>query len=137
MEKLKRFCASLLNTTELLLKERSQLYEAHLHVLQGGKVSGRRLAQRMDIERDLMEVYSGLQASSIPTDQEQPSSCLLSAPTAVDGIAPGESIMSRPRSFVLYSFLIWVSGVLTAFFAYQYLAESDLLLNLPMGPVPY
>jgi hypothetical protein len=108
---------SLLHTTQVLNKDRSELYSILLQVLQGGHVSQRIFSKRFGLEDELVEVYNKIVSTSYSGYSWEN--------------LDDTTIMSRPYSFVLYTFLIWVLGIAMTVLVYEYILWSDLPFRFP------
>lgn len=113
LSQLNSFCKSLLYTTEVLLNERNQLYNAHIEILRDGKTSKLQLVKRLNIENDLAQIYAELLNESGKSSG-----------------SPNMTIMNKPIGFAIYSLMFWILGLITAFYAYQYVANRDILVSL-------
>jgi hypothetical protein len=123
VEKLKGMVQSLLHTTQLLNKDRSELYSILLQVLQGGQVSQKVFSKRFGLEDELVEVYNKIVSASYTGSSGENAEDL--------------AIMSRPYSFVIYTFFVWIFGILMAILAYEYIIWSDFSFRFPSSSAIY
>ena len=107
---------SLLQATQLLSKDRSELYKALFQVLQGGRISNREITKRLGLEHELIQVYNDIVVTGS-----------LSGPSGHDERA----IMTKSYPFAIYSLLMWALGILTAMFIHEYITHSDFLFRFP------
>ena len=114
---MKSLVQSLLHATQLLSRDRSELYKALFQVLQGGRISNKEIAKRLGLEQELIQVYNDIvvTGSLNPAGRED------------------RTVMSRSYPFVFYSLLLWALGILTAIFMHEYITHSDLLFRSPGG----
>ena len=112
VDRLRRLCRSLLEITEILLKERTQLYNAQMKILSGGRVSTEQLMQQVDIEASLMDVYN----SMLRWDEESSSS---------SSFKESEPIMIHSRRFALFTLILWALGLFTAILLFEYIRGHE------------
>lgn len=114
---MKGLIQSLLYATQLLSKDRSELYKALFQVLQGGRISNKEIRKRLGLEQELIQVYNDIVLSGSFTEQVFQKD--------------DKIIMSRPYAFVIYSLLLWGLGVISAILAHEYVLRSDVLFLFP------
>ncbi len=146
---------SLLQATQLLSQDRTDLYNQVFAVIQGGRISNKQIAKKFALEDELMQVYNEIiegvpdVAKDIASSQSSGIASLQSAAQEGDLYTQGHEvglnqsisrhrrraltqealgdggIILQPLSFVAYTLVIWVLGLCTCLLVNDYIVRSD------------
>lgn len=114
---------SLLHATQVLSRDRRELYNQLFLVLQGDKVSEKDVAKRLSKENELLDIYQEIMEISSLEDGSSP---LLGKDGAISRPASRfwfvtDSFSSSTILFIVYTMAVWTAGIFTCIFASEYL----------------